>query len=152
MDTDEPKLSKAEKKKLNKKLKAENGKLVATGEEQSPAKEEKKDKKAKKEKEGKKVKVVEKEGGLKLEDHKVGSGPQAKRGDRVSMRYIGKLTNGKEFDKNTGGKPVSNARLYTTGYHSLFMTTSITLVLLPPRKGRSYQRLGRRHPRYASRW
>ena len=55
MDTDEPKLSKAEKKKLNKKLKAENGKPVAAGEEQSPVKEEKKDKKAKKEKEGKKV-------------------------------------------------------------------------------------------------
>lgn len=113
METDEPKLSKAEKKKQNKKLKAEDGKAVAAGAEESPAKADKKDKKEKKEKkkaekaEKPAAKVIEKEGGLKIQEHKVGSGPQAKKGDKISVRYIGKLTNGKEFDKNTGGKPVS---------------------------------------------
>lgn len=38
---------------------------------------------------------------------KVGSGPVAKAGKRLGMRYIGKLTNGKQFDANTGGKPFS---------------------------------------------
>ncbi|KAK7692951.1 hypothetical protein QCA50_004592 [Cerrena zonata] len=108
MDTDEPKLSKSEKKKQNKKLKAESGKAVATGEEKPPAKEDKKEKKEKKKAEKAEkpaAKVIEKEGGLKIKDHKVGSGPQAKKGDKVSVRYIGKLTNGKEFDKNVSGKP-----------------------------------------------
>ncbi|KAL9938538.1 hypothetical protein V8E36_002257 [Tilletia maclaganii] len=43
--------------------------------------------------------------GLVIEDVKVGTGPQAKPGQRVGMRYIGKLTNGKPFDANTSGKP-----------------------------------------------
>ncbi|OAD76087.1 hypothetical protein PHYBLDRAFT_110386, partial [Phycomyces blakesleeanus NRRL 1555(-)] len=29
----------------------------------------------------------------------------AKNGQRIGVRYIGKLTNGKVFDKNTSGKP-----------------------------------------------
>ncbi|KAG6876247.1 hypothetical protein C0992_000373 [Termitomyces sp. T32_za158] len=51
--------------------------------------------------------VVEKEitGGIKTLDAKVGSGPMAKKGNTVRVRYIGKLTNGKVFDKNTKGKP-----------------------------------------------
>ncbi|KAE8268605.1 hypothetical protein A4X09_0g3730 [Tilletia walkeri] len=43
--------------------------------------------------------------GLVIEDVKVGTGPQAKPGQRVGMRYIGKLTSGKQFDSNTAGKP-----------------------------------------------
>ncbi|KAF3941506.1 Helicase [Dactylella cylindrospora] len=43
--------------------------------------------------------------GVKIEDHKLGSGPEAKRGQKVSMRYIGKLTDGKVFDSNKKGKP-----------------------------------------------
>ncbi|KAK0531314.1 peptidylprolyl isomerase fpr3 [Tilletia horrida] len=43
--------------------------------------------------------------GLIIEDVKVGTGTQAKPGQRVGMRYIGKLTNGKQFDANTSGKP-----------------------------------------------
>ncbi|KAK6340560.1 peptidylprolyl isomerase fpr4 [Orbilia brochopaga] len=43
--------------------------------------------------------------GVKIEDHKLGSGPEAKKGNKVSMRYIGKLTNGKVFDSNKKGKP-----------------------------------------------
>ncbi|KAK0546857.1 peptidylprolyl isomerase fpr3 [Tilletia horrida] len=43
--------------------------------------------------------------GLVIEDVKIGTGPQAKTGQRVGMRYIGKLTSGKQFDANTSGKP-----------------------------------------------
>ncbi len=39
-------------------------------------------------------------------DVKVGSGKVAKKGDMVSMRYFGKFTDGKVFDKNIKGKPV----------------------------------------------
>lgn len=41
------------------------------------------------------VKVVQ---GVKIDDRKVGSGRTAKSGDKVGMRYIGKLENGKVFD------------------------------------------------------
>ncbi|KAF8638029.1 hypothetical protein AX16_010661 [Volvariella volvacea WC 439] len=52
-------------------------------------------------------KRVERElpGGLKITDHKVGTGPAAKKGNTISVRYIGKLPNGKVFDSNTKGKP-----------------------------------------------
>ncbi|RVD85981.1 uncharacterized protein DFL_004278 [Arthrobotrys flagrans] len=43
--------------------------------------------------------------GVKIEDHKLGTGPEAKKGQKVSMRYIGKLTDGKVFDSNKKGKP-----------------------------------------------
>ncbi|CCG22842.1 peptidyl-prolyl cis-trans isomerase [Candida orthopsilosis Co 90-125] len=46
-------------------------------------------------------------GGVITEDRKVGSGPTAKSGNKVGIRYIGKLKNGKVFDKNTSGKPFS---------------------------------------------
>jgi FK506-binding nuclear protein len=41
------------------------------------------------------VKIVQ---GVSCEDHKMGSGPQAKKGNRIEMRYIGKLESGKVFD------------------------------------------------------
>ncbi|KAG6886169.1 hypothetical protein C0993_000687 [Termitomyces sp. T159_Od127] len=69
-----------------------------------------KEKGAPKEKEEKeKPKAVEKElaGGIKSLDAKVGTGPVAKKGNTVRVRYIGKLTNGKVFDKNVKGKPFS---------------------------------------------
>lgn len=51
------------------------------------------------------VRVVQ---GVTVDDKKVGSGPAAKRGDRVGMRYIGKLQkDGKVFDSNKKGKPFS---------------------------------------------
>ncbi|KAF9195270.1 peptidylprolyl isomerase fpr4 [Haplosporangium sp. Z 767] len=43
--------------------------------------------------------------GLIIEDVKVGTGAAAKSGKKIGMRYIGRLTNGKVFDKNTSGKP-----------------------------------------------
>ena len=45
--------------------------------------------------------------GLGIEDSIVGTGPRAKSGQKVSVRYIGKLTNGKVFDSNTKGAPFS---------------------------------------------
>lgn len=38
------------------------------------------------------------EGGVKIEDKKVGTGPACKKGNKVGMRYIGKLMDGKVFD------------------------------------------------------
>ncbi|OBZ68036.1 hypothetical protein A0H81_11836 [Grifola frondosa] len=124
IETEEPaeKLSKSQQKKLNKKLKAEDGKAVATGVQEKPeeksvtkaeAKKEKKSKKddGKKVEEGKKAEekvdgekkakgeTKELAGGVKIMEHTIGTGPQAKKGDTVWMRYIGKLQNGKVFDK-----------------------------------------------------
>ncbi|KAL7273141.1 peptidylprolyl isomerase fpr3 [Rhizina undulata] len=45
--------------------------------------------------------------GVTIDDKKIGSGPAAKSGNRLSMRYIGKLQNGKVFDQNTKGKVFS---------------------------------------------
>lgn len=42
-----------------------------------------------------KIKTVN---GVQIEDKKVGSGTAAKKGNRVGMRYIGKLNDGKVFD------------------------------------------------------
>jgi FK506-binding nuclear protein len=113
MDVDEKSLhpTKAEKKAA-KKQKGENG--VAIPKEDSvketkgeKKKEEKKEKKEKK-KEGKSAgEVKELEGGVQMKDVKVGNGPGAQKGQSVKMRYIGKLTDGKIFDSNTKGKPVS---------------------------------------------
>lgn len=50
------------------------------------------------------VKTVQ---GVKIDDKKLGSGPAAKKGSRVGMRYIGKLKDGKVFDSNKKGKPFS---------------------------------------------
>lgn len=37
-------------------------------------------------------------GGVKIDDKKIGKGPAVKNGDKVGMRYIGKLVDGKVFD------------------------------------------------------
>lgn len=50
------------------------------------------------------VKTVQ---GVTVDDRKIGTGQAAKNGDRVSMRYIGKLKDGKVFDNNKKGKPFS---------------------------------------------
>ena len=49
--------------------------------------------------------------GVKVDDKKLGSGPAAKKGDRVSMRYIGKLTDGKVFDCKFHGLQESTSHL-----------------------------------------
>ncbi|PIL34255.1 hypothetical protein GSI_03966 [Ganoderma sinense ZZ0214-1] len=96
------KLSKSQKKKL-KKLKGTNGEAVDAP---SPEKSDKTkgDKKEKKEKaKGSEPKTLQ--GGVVVVDHKVGTGPSAKSGNMVSMRYVGKLQNGKVFDQNIKGTP-----------------------------------------------
>ncbi|KAI0175665.1 hypothetical protein GGR52DRAFT_537684 [Hypoxylon sp. FL1284] len=50
------------------------------------------------------VKVVS---GVTVDDRKVGSGRVVKKGNKVDVRYIGKLENGKVFDSNKKGKPFS---------------------------------------------
>lgn len=45
--------------------------------------------------------------GVTVDDRKIGTGPAAKKGSRVEMRYIGKLKDGKVFDANKSGKPFS---------------------------------------------
>lgn len=110
-------LSKSARKRLNKKLKAEGGKAVATesGDEEKKSKKEKKEKpkdgveSGEKEKQGGAIKTLE--GGVKVKEGKIGTGVQAKKGHTVSMRYIGKHTDGKIFDQNTKGKPVSSVSL-----------------------------------------
>ncbi|KAI9673871.1 MAG: peptidylprolyl isomerase fpr4 [Caeruleum heppii] len=63
------------------------------------------DKKDDKPKAGLGVKVVQ---GVTVDDKKLGTGPAAKKGDKVSMRYIGKLkTNNQQFDANKSGPPFS---------------------------------------------
>ncbi|OCF61043.1 FK506-binding protein 4 [Kwoniella mangroviensis CBS 10435] len=80
-------LSKNQKKKLAKKAKVEGAApAVEKNEEKKPSK-----------------KILP--SGLIIEDVKVGDGPVAKTGKRLGMRYIGKLTTGKQFDANTSGKP-----------------------------------------------
>lgn len=118
-------------KKKSKKLKAENGAPVPApaGTSGDTSKKEKKGKKAKKgeskegdankgegkegdskRKQGDKGSVRELPNGLKIQDAAPGDGPQAKKGMKVSMRYVGKLPNGKVFDSNTKGKPVRPPR------------------------------------------
>ncbi|BGP62859.1 peptidylprolyl isomerase fpr3 [Rhodotorula toruloides] len=99
-------LSKNQKKKLAKKQKAENGEAVAPAAEEKKAAEPKKAeaKKDEPKKDTRKTQVLA--GGLEITDFKEGTGPAAKAGSKVGMRYIGKLDNGKVFDSNTKGAPL----------------------------------------------
>ena len=104
--------------KKSKKQKGTDGKpLPVEADKQKSEKKEKKEKKVEKDeqktekKEGGKEekKAVEKStpSGVKYKDAKVGTGPQAKKGSTVLVRYKGRLANGKIFDQNIKGKPVS---------------------------------------------
>jgi FK506-binding nuclear protein len=121
---EEPKLSKKQLKKLKKNngeaaaAKTEETKNADT-KEQSSIKSDKSDKKvqfaknleqgptgsaekakteASEQKAGKAGLGVKTINGVKIDDKKLGSGPACKKGQKVSMRYIGKLTDGKVFD------------------------------------------------------
>jgi FK506-binding nuclear protein len=117
-------LSKKQKKKLAKKLKNDEGTAVTvtetvtatatvtTSPESKKKGEEKKDEKKEKKKEDKPASAAAGEtktldGGLVVQDTKVGTGKMSKKGNTLSMRYIGKLEDGKIFDSNTKGAPVS---------------------------------------------
>ncbi|KAL8848543.1 MAG: hypothetical protein Q9221_006432 [Calogaya cf. arnoldii] len=45
------------------------------------------------------------QGGVKIDDKKLGKGPACKKGNKIGMRYIGKLQDGKVFDANKSGAP-----------------------------------------------
>ncbi|KAJ2634550.1 peptidylprolyl isomerase fpr3, partial [Coemansia sp. RSA 1287] len=93
--TKKPKAKKEEPKKVKeepKKVKEE-------------VKEEPKKTKEEAKKEAKKAKSIELQGGVVAEVKKEGAGAGVKKGARVGMYYIGKLTTGKVFDQNTKGKP-----------------------------------------------
>ncbi|GAA5906833.1 hypothetical protein JCM8208_000052 [Rhodotorula glutinis] len=106
-------LSKNQKKKLAKKQKTEDSEVVvpaaaapAPKKEAAAAKKEEKPAAKKEEKKaGPKTQVIA--GGLEITDSKVGTGAAAKSGNKVGMRYIGKLENGKVFDSNTKGAPLT---------------------------------------------
>ncbi|KAG0148722.1 hypothetical protein CROQUDRAFT_654557 [Cronartium quercuum f. sp. fusiforme G11] len=117
-DTDLSKLSKNQRKKLAKKLKSADGSSVPattsnanTPQKAEPAKKSElaqkteSEKKPESVKKSESVKTVTTASGLKIVDFKVGEGAEAKPGQTVSMRYIGKLNNGKTFDSNTKGDP-----------------------------------------------
>lgn len=103
-DTNDGPASAKSDKKASKKLKTADGAAV-TAESASAAPEKKKKEKKEKKSDAPEAKQPEKTlaGGLKIKDTKVGMGPQAKKGSKVSMRYIGKLDDGGIFDKNTKG-------------------------------------------------
>ncbi|RLV93098.1 hypothetical protein JA1_002722 [Spathaspora sp. JA1] len=120
-EEEKPKKRAAEesKEKKSKKAKKDDKKVQFTKElEQGPTGstlfEEKKESKNETKKETKKEEAKDSKkkyptktllGGVVTEDRKVGSGTTAKSGNKVGIRYIGKLKNGKTFDKNTSGKP-----------------------------------------------
>lgn len=132
-----PQLTKAEKKAA-KKQKGENG-VAIPKDSTKETKEEKKDKDEKKEKKKEKKEKKKEtkaageakdlEGGVKIRDVKAGDGPGAQKGQSVKMRYIGKLTDGKVFDSNTKGKPVSSLlqtpRRQDSCLYSLFSASAL---------------------------
>lgn len=60
------------------------------------------------------IKVVQ---GVKIDDKKLGTGPAAKKGSKVGMRYIGKLKDGKVFDGMLM-KPIRSRVLKTNDLYS----------------------------------
>jgi FK506-binding nuclear protein len=74
--------------------------------------------------------------GLTYIDAKVGDGPAVKKGQKVSMRYIGKLDNGKVFDsKCVHAEP-------GRGVLTVFWQHQGQGVQLPAWEGRGHQGLG----------
>jgi FK506-binding nuclear protein len=116
MGLDVSKLTKNQRKKLNKRLRSDDSAAetssasiaqeqaaIVTKEAGKPAKVAAKETVKK---DGKPTtKKVTLPSGVIIEDVKIGSGPQAKAGNRLGMRYVGRLQNGKQFDANTKGKP-----------------------------------------------
>ena len=124
-DADTPEESPKAQLDKKKKLKSADGEAApapeVVQEKKKSKREKKREKEAAKEKEEEKgekpqekreeklsKKPIEREitGGIKILDSKIGTGPMAKKGNKVRMRYIGKLTDGKVFDKNVKGQPV----------------------------------------------
>ncbi|KAI8874459.1 hypothetical protein GQ42DRAFT_116488 [Ramicandelaber brevisporus] len=107
--------SKADKKQQqqqqqqNKKQKTNNGEPASPSTPKDAKKDQAKDAKSPASEQKKKDETPSKKtlaGGLVVEERKAGTGKAAGKGDRIGMYYVGRLkTNGKVFDKCTGGKP-----------------------------------------------
>jgi FK506-binding nuclear protein len=96
------------KEKVNKVAKVEKALEQTQKSVEKPVEQKKKIKEEpKKEEAAKKPEKKTLPSGLVIEEVKEGQGARAKNGKRVFMRYVGKLTNGKEFDANRNGKPFS---------------------------------------------
>ncbi|KAF9049847.1 hypothetical protein BJ165DRAFT_1454247 [Panaeolus papilionaceus] len=89
--------------KKSKKMKGEKGGAVPVEGHKEEKKDKKKEKKSGEEKNAPPKKTLP--SGVIIQDAKVGTGPTAKKGSTVRMRYVGKFPDGKVFDKNTSGKP-----------------------------------------------
>lgn len=99
---------KEEPKKSNKKQKKEKSVSFKKDLEEGPStKKVAKKEEPKKEAATPKPKARTLEGGIVIEDRTIGKGKQCKSGNKVGMRYIGKLKKNekKVFDKNVAGKP-----------------------------------------------
>lgn len=92
------------------------------------------------------VKVVQ---GVTIDDRKTGNGRTVKNGDRVGMRYIGKLQNGKVFDCKQQSARAARQDLTLT--HKCSQQEGCA-VLVQDWQGRGHQGLGRRHRRHVGRW
>ncbi len=100
-------------KKQKKKLKANNGSAVGAPTDSAAAAVAEVDKNEKSVKFAKKLEQgptgasgpKKLDGGVTVEDKKLGKGKKIKSGDKIGVRYIGKLENGKVFDSNKSGKP-----------------------------------------------
>lgn len=53
------------------------------------------------------AKIIKTDSGLQYQELKEGTGPAAKKGDKVEVHYTGWLTSGKKFDSSVGGEPFS---------------------------------------------
>lgn len=74
-----------------------------TKKEQAPSKKEQTP--TKKEQSAEHASLSEEYPGFKMSDVAVGTGKRAEKGQKCSVRYTGKLANGKVFDSNSNGKP-----------------------------------------------
>lgn len=86
------------------------------------------------------------QGGVKIDDKKLGHGPACKKGNKVGMRYIGKLMDGKVFDGRC-----SALSSEIQAQWCLSQQEGGTLHL-HPRHWRGDQRLGHRCSRHVCRW
>ncbi|CAJ2500984.1 Uu.00g038370.m01.CDS01 [Anthostomella pinea] len=111
----ETKLSKKQQKKL-KNNKGESVEATAETAKDTPTKGDKKVQFAKNLEQGPTGSTIAEKGatlgvklvqGVTVDDRKIGSGRTVKKGNKVEVRYIGKLENGKVFDSNKKGKPFS---------------------------------------------
>lgn len=96
---------------VSKKQKVTEQKVVPVRPKEEPKKEEAKKKGDVKDKDDaskeKKSNTKTLPSGLVIEDTATGEGARAKAGKKVGVRYLGRLANGKIFDKNLSGKPFS---------------------------------------------